>query len=149
MDLKGAAAECRFAVISPEQQPGQQQRAAKPGVEHGDKAFRCKPAGPQSDAQRHHRRHDGEGFCVKEFPKEVLLFPVRRDAGGVLFDQPAEHKGLKQRKNQRAQKEIHRRPVRRIGRKPNAKDVEPGCAPNKTGEQQQGVAFYFHVLPLW
>ncbi|HIX04779.1 MAG TPA: hypothetical protein H9865_01515 [Candidatus Fournierella pullicola] len=104
-------------------------------------------ARPQRNAAGHHHRHHGKGLCVEELQKEMPLFPVGPNAGGVLFYQRPEHKALKKRKDQSRQAEIQRRAKGRISGQPDPQDVEPRRAPDKAGEQQQGVPFYLHGKP--
>ena len=65
----------------------------------------------------------------------------------MFFDQLSENKDLEHDKDQGGQQIVYPGPISGVGHQANAKDVEAGCAPYQTGQQQQGISFYFHKLP--
>lgn len=142
--------ECRLTKAIAKSQSCQQQGSTKTGVEHGNEPLRGDAAGAQSNAAGHHHSHNGEGFSVKEFQKEMpFLLGVAADSCPVLDHQLAKDKQLENREHQQRQQIAADTPVGWIGHQADAQNVEARCASHQAGKQQQCVALYFHEIPLF
>ena len=75
------------------------------------------------------------------------LFLIGMDSGRMLFHQLSKDECLKHSKDQGGQQNIQHGPIRWVCDQANTKNVEARRAPHQTGQEQQGVSFYFHRLP--
>ena len=72
------------------------------------------------------------------------FFHIGMDSGCVFVHQLAKDEFLKHSKNQDRQQKIQNGALGWICNQSDAQDVKTRRTPHQTGQEQQGISFYFH-----